>query len=177
MELLMKNKNISLFSGLLIGMGTITATQAASINLFDYAFNIDSSITFSGDALPTGINAAGFDFVTGLGSIGFSVSGAGAHTVDAFFDHEIDAATNTFFNETGSTGGAPGGNQSWEIDEPGYVYGDIYFNFQDSLLSNNVDTAGPEDISMAMGWVARDWITPTQACASKRIIHSLCSTA
>ncbi|NOQ65172.1 MAG: hypothetical protein GQ582_11735 [Methyloprofundus sp.] len=139
-------------------MGSVTPTQAASIALFDYGFNIDSNITLLGDTLPAEINASGFDFTTGLGSISINLSGAGTHTVDAFFDHDIDTGNNTHFNETAFSNGVAIAGQSWEMDEPGYVNGDIYDNFQDSLLDNGIgtsiygNTSFPEDVSMAMGW-------------------------
>ena len=44
--------------------------------------------------------------------------------------------------------------QSWEIDEPGFVFGDIlFFNTADSALDNGNSLDGDEDdVSMALGW-------------------------
>jgi hypothetical protein len=134
--------------------------QAATIALFDYGFNIDGtvSVPFQGDPVPSGVNLSGFDDITGLGAIGVTMTGAGAHSFDAFFDHEIDEAINTFFNETGAATGTALAGQSWEIDEPGDSNGDIFVNFQDSALDNGIGTSVfgntifPDDVSMAMGW-------------------------
>ena len=134
--------------------------QAATIALFDYGFNIDGTVSmpFQGDPVPSGVNLSGFDDITGLGAIGVTMTGAGAHSFDAFFDHEIDEAINTFFNETGAATGTALAGQSWEIDEPGDSNGDIFVNFQDSALDNGIgtsvfgNTTFPDDVSMAMGW-------------------------
>jgi len=140
------------------------SAQATVIGLFDYAFNIDgttSDILFDGDPLPGNVNIAGFDELTGLGTVEVTIAGAGDHTVVGFFDHDIDLATNLWFNEEGTTGGgAVVAGQSWEIDEPGFFFGDIFFNVQDSdaLLgsfldnTNAVPSGSPDDVSMAMGF-------------------------
>ena len=121
-----------------------TIASAATITLFQYDLN-------SGGG---GTNLSGFDTSTGLGTIVVTVAAAGNHSVLAFFDHEIDEATNTFFNEYGEAVGAPAAGQSWEIDEPGYVYGDIYANFLAGALdnANGVPASAPDDVSMALGW-------------------------
>jgi hypothetical protein len=82
------------------------------------------------------------------------VSGAGAHEFIAYFDHEIDESINTFFNEHGVTSGTPDSIQSWEIDEPGWTYGDIYTNLTSGALdnTNGVPATAPDDVSMAIGW-------------------------
>jgi len=144
----------------LAGALTSNVAQSVEIDLFDYGFNIDGTVSMisQGDPVPSGINLSAFDDITGLGSIGVTMAGAGAHSFGAFFDHEIDEPINTFFNETGATTGAALAGQSWEIDEPGFFDGDIFVNFQDSALDNGIgtsvfgDTVFPDDVSMAMGW-------------------------
>jgi len=86
---------------------------------------MDGTIYDSSNPLPSGFNTSGFDFGTGLGAITATVGGAGTYNLIAYFDHEIDETDNTFFNEYGSETGALAIGQSYEIDEPGYVYGDI----------------------------------------------------
>jgi len=143
----------------LILVGFVAAPAPATIDLFEYAFNIDgavSNITL-GDPVPAEVNVGGFDDVTGLGSITVTLSGASMHYVGLFVDHEIDEAINTYFNEFGSAIGAPAAGQAWEIDEPGYVFGDIYNHLTSSALDNtNAINPGNfpdgEDVSMAMAW-------------------------
>ena len=164
-----------------IAIFVIVSTNAnASIALFDYGFNVDGSVTypFDGDIVPSNIDISAFDDFTGLGTIDVTVSGAGTHYFGAFFDHEIDAPTNTYYNETGSANGAPAAGQSWEIDRPGPdcvpsppvpcrngtgglpYWGDIYQNFEDKILDNRVFydwfddqfLLPPDDVSMAIGW-------------------------
>lgn len=133
------------------------SARAATIELFDWAFNVDGitvdSLTLSGfsgyytpaagdlAALAATFDLSGFDFSTdpgtgggglggGLGTISISLAGAGSHFVGAFFDHEITEAGNTFFNEDSAAVGAPAAGQSWELDDP--FLGDIFFNLLDS---------------------------------------------
>jgi len=118
--------------------------------------NIDGGFSspLFGDPIPAGVNVAGFDTTTGLGSISVAVSGAGGHFIGLFVDHDIDEASNTFFNEFGSVTGAPVAGESWEIDEPGFVFGDIYTNLQSNSLdnTNGVPAGSEDDVSMALGW-------------------------
>ena len=65
-----------------------------------------------------------------------------------------DSRDNTYFNEFGAATGTPGSGQSWEIDEPGWVFGDIYYNFEDGTLDNTnaVPDTALNDVSMGMAW-------------------------
>lgn len=117
------------------------------IGLFEFALNQNGVVSTT---LPAG---SSFDAATGLGSIRMPFSGAGSHHCLLFVDHELSETVNTFFNELGATSGgsAPAG-LSWEIDEPGFVTGDIYDHLLANALSHSVDLTGPDDVSMAMGW-------------------------
>jgi hypothetical protein len=81
------------------------------------------------------------------------MTGAGVHNILVFLDIEIDEAINTYFNEFGNVIGAPGAGLSWEIDEPGFVFGDIYNNFVAGALdnTNGVPPGSPDDVSFALG--------------------------
>jgi hypothetical protein len=137
----------------LLTCGVFAAPAFADISLFDWAGNIDGTISS-----PPGMDVSAFDDITGLGIISVTVSGTGSHYVGLFVDHEIDEAINTYFNETGATSGSPAAGQSWEIDEPGFVDGDIYGNLEAGDLDNGIgtsiygNTTFPDDVSMAMGW-------------------------
>lgn len=122
------------------------SAKAADIALFEYQLNQDGSIS---TVIPAG---SSFDTATGLGTIQMTFTGAGPHQGLLFVDHELSETVNTFFNEVGEASGTPAAGQSWEIDEPGFLFGDIFDNFLMGSLDNSVGTAGPEDISMAMGW-------------------------
>lgn len=134
-------------------------TEAANISLFEAAFNVDGTVEGTNTSLPGTLPGAwalgGFNFTTGLGAIGLQLTGAGSHSVGAFFDLEIDEAINTFYNEYGVVSvTAPPAGLSWEIDEPGYVFGDIYTNFLAGLLdnTNGVPDGVPDDVSVALQW-------------------------
>lgn len=124
----------------------------AQTGLFEYGFNVDGTV--SSNSAPAQVNLAGFNTTTGLGTITANIFGAGSHSFAAFFDHEIDEASNTYFNEFGSANGSPAAGLTWEIDEPGWSFGDIYTNFLANALDNlnGVPSGTPDDVSMALGW-------------------------
>jgi PEP-CTERM motif len=134
--------------------------RAVEVELADWGFNIDGTTYCDigpcdfagGGTLPGSVNASAFDFGTGFGSLVVTIGGAGNHSVDFFADIDIDAAINTFFNEIAVTGGALAGGESYEIDEPGYLFGDIWSNFLADSLDNSNGLLGPEDVSAAFGW-------------------------
>ena len=103
---------------------------------------------------PGSIDDSGFDYTTGLGTLTITLDGASAHNVVFFVDHQIDADLNTYFNEYGAVSGLPSAGQSWEVDEPGWVFGDIYDNFEAGTLdnANEIPAGFEDDVSMAMGW-------------------------
>jgi hypothetical protein len=140
---------------LVIGLFALSlSTQSkASITLFEWGFNIDGTVTSSGiDDLPGNSMLDG----SGLGSIAFDVVGAGDHFVKAYFDFEFDEGNNSFFNEFARTGGVLDAGQSFEIDEPGDVFGDIFDNFSSSSAmfdnENAVPESAPDDVSFGIAW-------------------------
>nr|WP_319494740.1 PEP-CTERM sorting domain-containing protein [uncultured Desulfobacter sp.] len=133
-----------------------TGSTAAIINLEDYAFNINGTVSTKIDPTPANVNLDDFNTATGLGTVSITVTGTGNHYVGGFFDHEMVEDGNTYFNEIGSISGTATDGQTWEIDEPGYggIIGDIYDNFSASLLdtTNSVPDTVIDDVSMAMAW-------------------------
>ena len=122
----------------------------AAVSLFEYGYNIDGGLTY--DSAPAGVSHAGFDTTTGTGTSVVTITGVGAHYVGMFVDHEIDEDINGFTNETGAATGSPGAGETWEIDEPEYVFGDIITNFESMALDGTIGTVDPEDVSMALAW-------------------------
>ena len=97
------------------------------------------------------------DWESGLGELSllYRPASPGSSNVVAFFDHELSPGTTSFFlNDYGISGGTLSAGQTWEIDEPGYAFGDIYFNVLSGSLDN--ENAVPEglenDVSLAIGW-------------------------
>ena len=123
--------------------GTALAAPPVDIALFEY-------LRTSGGAA----NFAGFDTGTGLGSITVTYGAPGSYKSGLFVDHEIDESINTFFNEFGAVSGTPDAALSWEIDEPGYDFGDIFANFNAGTLDNTnaISANAVNDVSMALMW-------------------------
>jgi hypothetical protein len=132
---------------------------AATSLLRQFALSLDGLIVDTSGPLPAFVDLSGFDLATGLGVVQVEYNDSpGAHAVLAFFDHDIDAATNTFFNEIGGVVGTPVAGESWEVDEPGFVLGDLYENFVSATLDEAVGmsvhgtTTFPDDVALALGW-------------------------
>lgn len=72
----------------------------------------------------------------------------------SFVDVEIDETLNTFFNEYAVTTGALAAGENYEIDEPSFVFGDIFANAQAGALdgTNAVPAASPDDVAMALSF-------------------------
>jgi hypothetical protein len=119
-----------------------SSANAVSISLFEVGVNKD------GDQ-PTPANVKYSLDDSGLGSVSVIVKGKGEHFVLGYFDYEIG---DLFFDELGAANGAPGAGESWEIDEPGFTFGNIFLNFQGGALDNTNGIEGVlEDVAMALG--------------------------
>ena len=147
----MRKKNLTLLAAFLI-LCLAQSVSASTISLWEWGFNIDGTISYSIDDNPPVPNTLDAD---GL-SLTWSTSDIGNHFFIAWFDYEINEEGDTWFNEYGEINNISDAEagQSWEIDEPGWYYGDIYFNFEDNTLDkgNGVPAGSENDVSFAMGW-------------------------
>ena len=150
---------------LLVLMTALAGIPSASAGLTDpvlygWSFNVNGRVIRMpvDGALPSlpGFDLSRFDRLKGTGVISYTFVAQKNFngSVHAFLDHELHRAGNTFFNEYGMVFNTPAEGQSWEIDEPGYKYGDIYRHFSEGNLdgANGVAQDAPDDVSMAMGW-------------------------
>jgi hypothetical protein len=101
-----------------------------------------------------------------LGAISATYTNAGTTALSnvrlvAFADLDIERNNNGFSNEFGNfvslatPPGAPAGAiaaTSWEIDEPGFLFGDILTNTMNAALDNfnAVPNSTPDDVSLAL---------------------------
>jgi hypothetical protein len=143
---------------LIAALAMASPSQAMSI-LRGFALNLDGQVIDAGGPIPSTVDLGDFDLATGLGVVRVEIAPLpGLHDVLAFFDHDIDAALNTFFNETGSAVGTPESGLTWEIDEPGFVLGDLYENFAAGQLDGGIGTSVygatvfPDDVAFGLGW-------------------------
>jgi len=127
---------------------SVTSAGAATAELYEWAFNINGTVHYM--SMPAVVSGT-FNSSTGLGSLSWTTSGAGTYKFIGYFDHEIDQAINTFFNESGAANGVPGSKQSWQLDDPwnGNIYGNVIAG---SLNNTNTVGTAPQDVSMALGW-------------------------
>jgi hypothetical protein len=159
LEALMKRALFALAAALLLAPGS---AFAATIELREIAFNVGGTVYDSlgppvSDPGAPGLDDSGFNYTTGLGTLSFTVTGAGTSTLLGFVDFDIyDGNTDTFFDDTATPLVSAVTGLSWEIDEPGYVFGDIFTNLTNGTLDNQayngVAQPNGEDVSMALGW-------------------------
>lgn len=142
-----------------------SSASAATLTVFELAFNIDGT-TYSSQAgqLDNDFPVPGLDdpsgfLATGLGSLTLdftpTVTATTTFNLLVYLDLEIDEQTNTFFNEYGAVSGAPPAGVSWEIDEPGFVFGNIYEHAKAGTLDNTnalADLQLPDDVALALAW-------------------------
>jgi len=120
-----------------------TTAGAATVSLFDLGFNLNGVQPF-----PGGVNYFNLG-PNGLGSVTVRANTDGNNSVIGYYDFDLGENN---FDETGVVNGAPGAGVSYEIDEPGFVFGDIFANFQGGALDNtNALVDLQEDVAMALG--------------------------
>ena len=120
-----------------------TTAGAATVSLFDLGFNRNGIQPF-----PGGVNYFNLGS-NGLGSVTVRANTDGNNFVLGYFDFDLGDSN---FDETGAVNGAPGAGGSFEIDEPGFVFGNIFANFQGGALDNTNALDGlEEDVAMALG--------------------------
>lgn len=156
------NKNIltPLFATVLLTFSAVT--EAGPIGAFEACVAVNADVYdpgiglsgCGGDPAPSNISSS-FD-ADFFGSVEIALDTAGDYFVSMFIDFEIDEFFNTFFNELVSSGGTLGAGQSYEADEPGWFFGDIFDNFFLGSLDNSIasELTGDfgEDASLALGW-------------------------
>jgi hypothetical protein len=142
-------------------------------------------------ALPTTFDNASLEFISGLdinnlGTFQIVWTNGTPNTVTGvkfvwFLDADIDRDDNGPSNEYGDLIsnflpiGAPVGAVTftqWEIDEPGFVFGDIYDHALDGALDNlnGVPSAFPDDVSFALLFALGD-ILPGQSITLTGVVN------
>ncbi len=123
---------------------------------------VGTAAQLSRDALPPGLSL-GFEAVLSPDATDLTLSytltndtGGALEGVTflSFVDAEIDAGINTYFNEYAQTAGSLAAGQGFEVDEPGFTFGDIFGNLLLSRLdgSNAVPAGAPEDVAVALSF-------------------------
>ncbi len=141
---------------LLVTIFSILFVCKANATLFDFGINVNGSSVLRSDAtaFQPEVDLSLFDTMSGFGSIEVLLSGAGNFNIASFFDFELSSSINTFFNENGTQVGIAPMGLTWEIDEPGFLFGDIFTNWENGALdnSNGVPVGLEDDVSVALGW-------------------------
>ena len=154
-----------------VGAGGSVAELDAFLNVGGVDLNgsaLGTSAQLSIDPLPSGLQ---YTFSAALSPDESDImltytffNGTGEKLSDviffSFFDADIDEPINSYVNEFGEVIGSPGEGatdgdpDSWEIDEPGFVFGDIFDNLLLGSLdnSNALPEGSPDDVSMALGF-------------------------
>ncbi len=176
----------------------VTASPVFSsvIGITEYSSFISASEFGSTSLQHTGVGfgvddytGAGLDVVfsnslgaDNIGSISWKITNSTGSTLNdvsffGFLDAEIDEATTSYFNETASAAGLVLGAgsddaqaDSFEIDEPGYLFGDIFSNLLGGALDNTNALLGIEDdVSLALGFYLGTLLSTESIMASFEI--------
>ncbi|MGJ5813633.1 hypothetical protein [Paludibaculum fermentans] len=149
-------------------LGSASQLSAATV----YLVSLEGFLHYQGSSTPqASFTTSSPEFTSfldssSLGSFQFTWTNATASTIHnltftLFIDPDLDRDDNTFFNEYGefvssllpalSPPGALGFSQ-WEIDEPEYVFGDIYTHANAGALDslNAIPSSSPDDVSHAL---------------------------
>jgi len=89
-------------------------------------------------------------YLSGLGTLKYTVSGAGGHSFIGFVDDEADFVNGPFHDYGFVSGGTTPSYLSWEIDVPSSL-GTLAYNNGPLLDVNNIPT-GNNDASFALGF-------------------------
>lgn len=139
------------------GLDLNGATAGTSAQLSIDALPAGLAFGFSAALQPGGTSTVlTYTFTNGTGAL------LGGVTFLSYLDADIAAALNSFFNEFGEVSGAAGAGDpdSFEIDEPGFFFGDIFDNLRLGALddANAVPVGSPEDVAMALGFSLGDLV-------------------
>ena len=170
---------------LLLGLLLLHQANAAQLEVFEFGgFVHDSSGLV---AQFDGLSPEFFSTLDSenLGSFGWSFTNTTGSTLSSvsffgFLDAQIDDPLNTYFNEFGEfvslalPPAAPPGAipaSTWEIDEPGFLFGDIFDNLLAGALdgTNAIPVGLPDDVSLALGFVVGD-IAPSDALTATFVL-------
>ena len=123
------------------GTGTQLSAAGATVSGLDFQFAADLSADTTDLTLS-------YSFTNNTAA---AISGV---SFVSFLDAEIDESINTFFNEFATVRGTLAAGQSFEIDEPGFAFGDIFANAAANALddTNALPPGSPDDVAMALGF-------------------------
>jgi len=119
--------------------------------LWDWSVNIDGT-TFNPPALPGSVNAAGFDFGTGLGTMTLTF-GPGTHFAGIYLYIYFDSGYGDLSNGYGGTAGSAPPGVTYQLADPNL--GVLWTNFSSNTLdgSNSVATySAPPASCCEVGW-------------------------
>ena len=150
------------------GTGLCSLANAASINIVEARLYIHDA-----RSLIATLDARASEYYSSLDSNNLGGFGWTFRNEDAtalpdvrllvFLDADIDRSVNTFFNEYGGfaslnlPSATPAGSiaaSSWQIDEPGFLFGTVIQDLQAGVLrnSNFIPSTAPDDVSLALGF-------------------------
>lgn len=123
------------------------ATPGTAAQLSKHALPADLGFAF--EAVLDPVDATEVEIRWTLTNVG--ATPFGAFTFLAFADFEIDETVNTFFNEYAETRGSVAPGFGYEVDEPGYAFGDIFDHLRAGTLddTNALPIGSPDDVSFA----------------------------
>jgi hypothetical protein len=169
---------IILISSMSVGAVPLDIAQFSLFSSIEGTVKQDDQLGFLGPAINnTEESGLSVTFVNNLDSnnlgsvtwelVNNSGSDIASSSLFGFLDAEIGVGS--YWNEYGNTfGDVDTYFNYWEIDEPGYVFGDIYDNLNSGSLdnTNSVDSISADDVSFALGFDIDNWLAGESIFAS-----------
>ncbi len=155
----MKSLTLALSAALTMTMPGVTPSALAdSLSLYNWGFNVDGAIIDKANTpgpLPSVVDASGFNFVEGLGTLTITVAGPGPHSVGLYFDHNLNGLQ--FATDNSAVAGTPSAGESWEIGTGSEGGGtQLFADFQANNYDDLDNSPGPADVATGLGF---DFIT------------------
>jgi hypothetical protein len=110
------------------------AARADVWTLADWCVQLDG-VTCQPDPTPAGVNAAGWNTATGMGTLTFTFSGTGAHVGGVYLSMFQDGGFGNLSNAFGNGDVAAGG--TFEVAAPGGIGTTLYDRWVGNTLANN----------------------------------------
>jgi len=127
---------------------------ADTLQLYNWGFNIDGTLIDKANTpgpLPLSINAGAFNLAEGLGTLTIAVAGPGPHSVDVYFDHNLNPAQ--IATDFSAAIGTPAAGESWGIGTGSEGGGTLLFaDFSTNSYTDTDNSPEPGDIATGLAF-------------------------
>jgi hypothetical protein len=155
--------------------GFAPSAMADTIQLYNWGFNVDGNLIDKANTpgpLPPQVKASAFNFGSGLGTVTVTVFGPGTHSIDVYFDHDMNPAQ--FTSDFSAAVGTPAAGEKWEIGTGGKGGGtQLFADFTANNYDNTNHSPQPDDVATGLAFT----FTTTAAAPLGTVTINVSTTA